>query len=497
MLSLIIVFCLKALIVKAEGRKLSPVDFGLYEAKNGIERYNCLYRTHCAAIETGLDVSYSGIDSLDIEISKDAKSIPLTEETDFCGMVLRVTNNAKGHFVFELSQKTNELSVDKTKLDTGNFSDIPCLASGQVVLILEDKNPWVKNRHGYQYGAIRKDIVFLENGIAQNRSVAKYNTEETSPDVHYFFVSTRQKKVSNIKFVRQPENTMRAYFVRISNQCGMELSNIVCETPINNLFYDQMICVKDCANIIFKNITINGTYSQDKKSGYGISMNNVYNVSFYNLRAHAKWGVFGNNNVNNIKLYNCDINRFDVHCYGRDIYFYRCIFRNLYNQFSSIFGTISFLECEFINFTPVLFEPSYNAYTKFDLMFKNCVIHSCKEKDYLISAGELTGCKTNERDEISKQQYPNLYIDGLRIDMSDELDVYYIYKFRNNILTFPNIEGIKKIRSVKFSKRRCKLEPIDTRNQRVILSLGCLTLFGVGFTIYSLYVDRLKKRRSA
>lgn len=473
--------------ILARNGDLSPLDFGLLQAENGMERYNCLYLTHCAALEAGVNVTYKGIDSLDIEIAKDAKSIPLTDNTDFCGLVLRVRNNAKGHCIFELSQKTKELHVEKQKIDSGIFSDVTDVASGKFVLVLEDKTPWVKNRRGYQYGAIRKDIIVLNNGIAKNRPTASYNNDISIPKVTYFKASRQQKKITNLTFVRDSGNTEKAYLLQLSNQCGVEISNIQCETPKSDLFYDRMISLTDCSNIIFRNITISGTYSQIKKSGYGISMNNVYNVAFYNLNAHANWGIFGNNNVNNVRLYHCDINRFDIHCYGRDIFFENCKFRNLYNQFSSILGTVLFERCEFFNFTPVLLEPSYNAYTAFDLKFKNCVIHACEGKDFLISGGELKGKKTDERAELRFQSYPNLYIDGLKIDMPESIADYYIYRFRTNILNAPTVEGIREIKKVEFIKKAGnKLKEVDLRNQPIVfLELGGLSLLGAGIIFYA------------
>ena len=234
-----------------------------------------------------------------------------------------------------------------------------------------------------------------------------------------------------------------------------------------------------------------------KKSGYGISMNNVYNVSFYHLVANANWGIFGNNNVNNVRLKKCDINRFDVHCYGRDVFFEDCKFRNLYNQFSSMYGTVSFKRCEFFDFTPVLFEPSYDAYTKFDLRFKNCIIHVRKNKDFLISAGELTGARTKERSELSLQQFPNLYIDGLKIDMPDGIDTYYIYNFRKNIIITPEVEGVRMVRRVEFISKRNdqKLITVDTRNQENLIGMGGLTLLGGIISLFAVHCRRSQNRK--
>ena len=55
------------------GKGISPYEYGLKEAKTGSERASILYKTHMAAIEAGVPVDYSGIRSIDIEITS-AKS---------------------------------------------------------------------------------------------------------------------------------------------------------------------------------------------------------------------------------------------------------------------------------------------------------------------------------------------------------------------------------------------------------------------------------------
>ena len=491
LLLLLFLLCFKHNAI-ARGEDLSPINFGILDAKNGVERYYCLYKTHCAAIAAGVDVTYKGIDSLDIEIPKDAQSIPLTDNTDFRGMTLTVKNNAKTHFVFQMVQKANDIRLDKGLIEKGDFSEIPYISKGNIVLVLQDKTPWVNNRRGYEYGAERRDIICLKDGKAQNEVVSSYDTGPSDPSVAFFIPSSITKTISNITFIRNSDNNMRAYLVRLFNQSNVELSNIRCETPPSEISGDMIIRVVDCANISFKNITINGSYSQKKKSGYGISMNNVYNVSFYKLVANANWGIFGNNNVNGILLRRCDINRFDVHCYGRDVYFEDCKFHNLYNQFSSMYGTVSFKTCEFFNFTPVLFEPSYNAYTRFDLCFTNCTIHANKYKDFLISAGELTGARTQERKELEVQQFPNLFIDGLKIDMPKGIDTYYIYNFRKNILITPEVKGIKKIKKVRFTAKRAGsvLKTVDTRNQQALQNLGVVLLGGGLTTLLAVFAKK-------
>ena len=73
-------------------RDVSPYDFGLASARTGVERYEVLLRAHTAAVSAGVNVNYSGIDSIDIEIPQSFKRIPLTSYNDFKGCVLNIRN---------------------------------------------------------------------------------------------------------------------------------------------------------------------------------------------------------------------------------------------------------------------------------------------------------------------------------------------------------------------------------------------------------------------
>ena len=69
-ISLLVIFGMLAITTTAQ---ISPLDYGLREATNGIERYYALYKAHSEAISRGTTVSYEGISSLDIELPPDFK----------------------------------------------------------------------------------------------------------------------------------------------------------------------------------------------------------------------------------------------------------------------------------------------------------------------------------------------------------------------------------------------------------------------------------------
>lgn len=199
---------------------------------------------------------------------------------------------------------------------------------------------------------------------------------------------------------------------------------------------------ENCANIKVKDVTIDGTYSLKDKYGYGIGMNNVWNVSFVGLTASGTWGVFGNNNVG-ATLDDCDINRFDIHCYGRDVICKNTIFRNLYNQFSSLYGTLRFEGCHFVDFVPVLFESSYSAYTHFNLEIENCVIEVDKERPYLISAGNPGKLSVKPPKALAKACWPDVNIKKLTVTLPEGTNNRNVFQLRGG--TGTKMYGITEI----------------------------------------------------
>lgn len=487
----IIYIVLQATPIQAKPQIISPTQFGLMEAATGEERYHVLYKTHSEAIKMGYNIVYKGIDTIKIDIPRDAKPIPLAEETDFGNTVIVVRNNSMNYTLFSMQNPIEkydtriEFIEGKKKIDeTGTF-----------LVLLEDSVPWVKNRKGYDYGFIRKDILYVNKGEVKGSVISSYRTTESKPLISRSFVSTSSKIIQNLSVLRDSESTYKTFVIKIENQYNVIINNISIKTPPNKWFGDMAIRLDNCYKVRVNNTSIEGTYSQKDKYGYGITLINVSDVVVDNLKANADWGIFGNNNVSNITLNNCDINRFDVHCYGKDIFIKKCVFRNLYNQFSSMYGTVSFTNCEFIDFVPVLFEPSYNAYTKFNLRFKNCKIVAGKKRCYLISGGNVDTNTDGSREELRKQEYPNLFIDGLEVTMPDSEDVFYIYKFNRHLLQWPNdtIPGIIKIKRLSFNpNKNVKIETTNLQSVvrypeseyiAPILIGGAVTLLGVSYCL--------------
>ena len=409
-------------------RLLSPFDFGLAEAETDSARYEVLYATHAKAVEVGADVSYQGIGTLVIEVTEHSLPIPLTHHNDFAGLHLIVKNNSKAQYLFSLTDTLwQSIELSPSAVDSGNFMSHPFLSEGMCMLLLEDSIPWVGNRSGYKYGAMRRDILLINDGRAQNKPVSPYSTDSTRMKARAQITDNTLKTITDLTITRDTSSTSKTYCFDIQGINNLKISKLRINTPdTKNLYADAAINIENCTNITFEDVIIDGTYSRTNKYGYGIQMNNVWNSLFIRLKAQANWGVFGTNNLSSTTLRDCDINRFDIHCYGRDVFFYNCKFNKLYNQLSSVFGTVRFEGCRFTEFVPVLLEPSYNAYTPFDLFFKNCILDAMPSRNYLVSAGQLDNI-INTRPELAQKCWPNIDIQNLIVNIPENISKIILF----------------------------------------------------------------------
>ena len=415
--------------LSAQVQTISPRDFGLDQAKTGTERYAVLLRAHRSAVAQGRAISYVGIDSLQIEIPSGVDPIPLPDVTDFAGVVLTVRNTARSGFLFQMSQELKPLDLDRSVVAKWDFRDVYALKEGVKLVVVEDKTPWVKQRRGYSYGASRRDISLIRNGVARSKPIQPYTSEVSNPKVSYCNVTLTRKEVRNLTLLRTADSSRKTYAILFQNQNNIFVENVRVETPSgSDMTSDQVFAIRNCTNVLFTDVTIRGTYSKTDNYGYGIAMDNVWKSRFVRLNADADWGIFGNNNINGAQVEDSDINRLDVHCYGRDIYCFNTTFRNLYNQFASFFGYLTFEKCQFINFVPILFEGSYNAFTFFEIIIKDCTMKVDGQRPWLIHAGRMT-YDPNERPELADKYLPSILLDGLKVEAPKYVRVFNLVHF--------------------------------------------------------------------
>jgi hypothetical protein len=264
------------------------------------------------------------------------------------------------------------------------------------------------------------------------RPISYYGTDSSRPTAKYCKVSGKKKVVKNVTLTRTADSTEKTYLLRIVNQYNVEISNITINTPDNtDLYGDIAIQMGNCVKVVLKDIKINGTYSKIDKFGYGVSLGNISDLCIKRMYARAKWGVFGNNCICDATLTDCDVNRFDIHCYGRNVKAVNCNFKDGYNQFSSVYGTISFNHCTFTNYVPLLMESSFNAYTPFDVQWNKCTFNLRGKKNYLITLFGVPEAY-NERNELKRKCLPNITIKDCTINLADDVDKWYLIETDGN-----------------------------------------------------------------
>lgn len=423
---------------------ISPYDYGLREAKTGEERYYALLRTHKTAVNSGNNVEYSGITSLDITVPNNAESIPLTSVNDFKGLVLNVTNLSNDFFLFSYYNKADDVYVSTYCIDNGDYSSIKKLSKGRKLLVIIDKNPWVNNRKGYGYGHVRKDIVLLKNGKAQNKPIMPYNNKYSKAVCKVYDMNYPGLTISNLTFNRSSKCKSMTFLFDLKGVDNVEVRNVVINTPPNDMVNDQAIRITDCSNVTMENVAINGTYSRTNHSGYGICMDNVWKYRANKLFGKGNWGIFGNNNINDSFIEKSEINRFDIHCYGRDVAFKDVKFVDLYNQFSSVYGTISFDGCVFDKFTPILYESSYNTYNEHRVSFENCSFIMDKYHHYFIRMGNISETH-NARNELSDVLWPEINMHNVKVILPKEVKDVFLFSSSNEKKKPITIDSIKSI----------------------------------------------------
>lgn len=423
-----------AIAVGAVAQPISPLDYGLREATSGMGRYFALYNAHVEALRRGVEVDYSGIDTLEIELPPSWKSIPLGPRTDFGGLVLYVTNHARHGALFALTQSATPLEMDKSQVDGLDYSDIPQLANGWHLLILNDQTQWTERR-GFGYMQYRRDLIVVHDGQGLNAPVMPWGSDATKMQASYVDVDTTQKKFRNLTMHRTKGCSFRTYLILVSGQYNVLIEHVRVTTPQSHLLADAIFGINNCANVTLFDIKVEGTYSGRGRSdryGYAFSLNNLYNSSFKYIDAWGKWGVFGSNNLHRTLLEHCVVDRFDIHCYGRDATLSECTLEGRQTLYTSFYGTARFDHCYFKDYVPVRVRSSYNAYTPFDIEISHCTFELTPSHRYIVRVN-LLDTADNPRPELKEKCWPNLRVDSMDVIVPWTVGSMYAYDPCDNL----------------------------------------------------------------
>lgn len=445
--------------------QISPLDFGLREATNGVDRYWAVYNAHVEAFAHGAEVSYAGIDSLEIELPPDFQSIPLGPRTDFGGLVMEVTNSVRDAALFAMNNTAKAVELPKALVDDGDFRSIPALADGDKLLILTDQKPWTE-RIGYGYRVYRQDIIWIHEGKGVNRPIAPWNMDSTALHAVFVEVDTAQKVFRGLTMHRTAQSQFKTYCLSASGQCNLLVEDVHVTTPKSRMIADGVFGIRNAVRVTFRDVTVDGTYSgygRWRDYGYAFSLNNLWNTTFERVKADGNWGVFGTNSLSATTLEDCDLNRFDIHCYGRDALLKRCVLRQRQTQFSSMYGTVTFDSCRFIDCIPVRIRSSYNAYTPFDIEMRDCTFEITARYHSLVNV-MLLDTAANSRPELSVKCWPNLKVENMTVvvsAMTSTLNLYHptgTYSELKRPMDYIDMVEVKGLKAVKTNGKPARLK---------------------------------------
>ena len=418
-------------------------------------------------------------------------SIRLGTNTDFKNFVFKISTNSANppasqfmffsHYTFNgPSEGMPQPILTKRDIDTGDFRNYSELKSGTYLLTLKDRTPWTQqtliSNPPFTY---RKDILLVKDGIAQNRPIAPYDTMASDPEwASYRLYQTGQKNIKNVTLMRDIGSIRNVMLLKIINEDNIHIENVTIDffnSSPQTLTGDRAIQISDSTNVFLKNININHVFSTENDYGYGINLENVWNVTVENLNLPYNnpskptpiWGVFGNNNVNTIKLVGCHLNRIDIHCYGRDIICDQCIFeaandstQHNFNRVSSFYGVFRFKGCTFTKFVPIKVDPDYNAFTGFDVYFEDQCTLTYRSGQYYLLLMYYLRSNINPRPELSQKCWPNVRVESMQITKNSTS--FHIYNLAENAVFSPvgylswlNLSGLSFVGSPQPSLSAC------------------------------------------
>jgi len=417
-------------------------------AKTGEERYEALYRAHIKALAMGVDPDYSGAGTIELTVPASPRTIPLGRNNDFKGTVFKVRDNVGDLYLFSMKNNSSRVDVTGKNIDSADYSSVPELRSGLYVLRIQDDSLWVANREGYDYGATRRDAVLVRDGKGSCEPCASYDTPATRINCTYCAVDDELKTFTDVSLIRDPLSSAKVSLLNVSYQNNLKISKVFVQTPQDNDWYgDHTINILYSTNVLCEDITFDGTYSQTDHFGYGLACNCLWNATFRRITSHSRWGVFGCNNLHDSTLEESDCERFDTHCYGKNITVRNSTITGRGIPVASIYGTILIENCKFVNCYFYSTRTDYNSYVPFDIVIRNSEI--TPKGTSLISMGRLNTV-TNSRPELAKKNWPNVTIENLTVNVPSGYTAMYLFSSQANNLKKPlgyisrvSIDGLK------------------------------------------------------
>ena len=120
-----------------------------------------------------------------------------------------------------------------------------------------------------------------------------------------------------------------------------------------------------------------------------------------------------------------------------------------------MYGQVSFVNCHFIDYTPVRVRSSYNAYTPFDIYITDCTFELTRRYHSLVQI-DLLDTADNPRPELRPKCWPNIKVQNLTVVAPATIRTMNIFYPKGNTrelrrefdyIDNVEIEGLKTIRT--------------------------------------------------
>lgn len=414
--------------IKLGGRfldDLNPLSFNI-NLLDWTSTYDLLYSLHTTAISMGVNVNYKDVRRINIEIPSVFNSIPLSNTTDFNNCEFHIRNNSKDCYLFARGDERPliTLDIDPILLKGVDYSSVPELNNGKFILIVKDDNLWSKRiLNQGDLNIYRYDVIIIQDGFARNIPIQPYDTIDSDPI--FYAVDVREDKnptICNGKFFRENSTKLTNLF-NIKKVDGMMIKDLYVYTDKNNVPKDMKADATFYFNFV-TNLTLDNVYQMNTYSdaanaithGYFLSVFNGFNIKLININAHDNdWGVIGCRCINTAFVDKSSINRFDIHTYGTHVTIRDSIISNKFCQIGDYYGDIVFDNCIFNKCqSPLIHEHTYNYMTKYNIYLKNCTINGSDNLvHYLYSHMDVAPIRV----EQNKKYFPNIYIEGLTVNL--------------------------------------------------------------------------------
>lgn len=449
---------------------VSPLNFGL-EPLNHLTSAKYLYETHKKALAVGLVVNYLGISRINIEIFDSFQSIPLGNYTDFSNCEFHIINNKKKVYLFTRGGERPriELNINKDLLKRLDYTSVPELQRGKFILVVQDMNVWSKRQMSIgQTDIYRYDIISIQDGYSRNLPIYNYDSEDSNPSFYAINVDEDKSPIiANGKFYRENSTKLTNLFIveKIDNLTVKDIYVYTDKyTAPDDIAADSTFYFDRVTNLTMERVYQMNTYSKAASAathGYFATFMSGFNIKLLNINANDNdWGVIGSRCLNKVFVDKCNINRFDIHIYGKDVFIRDTIINDRFCQFGGVYGDVVFEGCTFNDcFTACLCEQTFNYYTPFNLYFKNCELNNTTSL-YRCSNPNMNIAPI--RIEQSKKYLPNIFIDGLRVNLGLDETFVIIYG-NNNWAATEYYEGFYGLTRLYFKNFEVNYDPNDTR----------------------------------